>query len=137
MSLLPTGILTALLAGTLDTLAAAFILSGGKLMVFQYIVASVHGRETAFAGGSPTILMGLVFHYFIAGCFTLFFFTLYPRLYFLQKNAGAVAVLYGIFIYTLMNRIIVPLTRIHPAAFSIIGATKNAAIIVVCVAFLL
>ncbi|MEO7214460.1 hypothetical protein [Mucilaginibacter sp.] len=132
--LLLTGIIAALIAGTLDALAAVFILAGGKLVVFQYISGAVMGKESAYSGGTPTILLGLFFHYIIAASFTLVFFLMYPRIAFLRNNAGLIAFLYGIFIFVLMNRIVVPLTLIHVNPFNWLNAVKNCAILITCVA---
>jgi hypothetical protein len=135
--LLMTGIIAALTAGTLDALAAIFILAGGQAkMVFQYIAAAVVGREAAFTGGTTTIVKGVVLHYFIAAIFTLLFFGLYPLLPFLRKNAGLVAFIYGILIWAVMNLLILPRTKllIEINKFTPKGAITGAAILIICVA---
>jgi len=114
-------ILTAgLLAGTLDATAAIvnYTIEGGKLpsKIFQYIASGAVGK-VAFTGGSGMIILGIIFHYTIAFAFTLFLFMIYPRLNFLSKNRILTAILYGIFVWLVMNVIVVPMSNV-PAASS-------------------
>nr|WP_294950205.1 hypothetical protein [uncultured Mucilaginibacter sp.] len=135
--LLLTGIIAALIAGTLDALAAVYILAGGQArMVFRYIAAAAIGREQAYVIGDRATLMGLGFHYLIAAIFTAFFFFLYPREAFLRKNAGLVAFIYGLLIWFVMNLLVLPVTKlkIDINKFTFKGLTTGAAILVVCVA---
>jgi uncharacterized membrane protein YagU involved in acid resistance len=104
----------ALLVGFLDALAAVidyFISSGGRnpVIVFNYIASAVFGRDKAFAGGMLMPLVGLLFHLIIAGLFTIFFFAVYPCCPRIQTWLMATG--YGIFIWVVMNLIVVPLSR--------------------------
>jgi hypothetical protein len=103
-----------LLTGTLDILAAIvnFLAHGGQQIsrIFQYIASSVFGKP-AFTGGDSMILMGIVIHYLIAFVFTVLFFFLYPRLSILSRNKWIGAIVYGIFIWVVMNLVLVPLTK--------------------------
>lgn len=64
---LTTNILIAgLIAGTLDILAAIYLLAGGNAAgVLKYIAAGAFG-QAALAGGTEMIVFGLLFHYIIA-----------------------------------------------------------------------
>lgn len=132
-----TGIAAAVVAGTLDGLAAVYILAGGNSqMIFQYIAAGAIGREAAFIGGRHTVLIGLGYHYFIAALFTLFFFILYGREPFLRRNAGVVAFLYGVLIWIVMNFLVLPVSKLKLDInkFTFKGGITGIAILIVCVA---
>jgi hypothetical protein len=135
--LLLTGIIAALIAGTLDALAAVYILAAGQAqMVFQYIAAGAIGREAAFLGGNRSILIGVGFHYLIAAIFTLFFFFLYQREAFLRRNAGVVAFIYGILMWVVMNLLVLPVSKlkIDINKFTFKGTVTGMAILIICVA---
>lgn len=112
--------LTALLAGTLDILAAivsTYIRFGlGPDRVFKFIASGVFG-DSAFSGGTSMIFAGIIFHYFIASIWTLLFFILYPKLRNTkQKIIGGL--LYGIIIWLIMNMIVVPLSNAPEIKFN-------------------
>jgi hypothetical protein len=104
--------LTGLLAGTLDIISALTMYSTttGKnpMNVLRYISSGVVG-PSAFTGGLPMALLGLLLHFFIAYTFTLVFFLLYPRLPILAKNKVIVGLLYGVVIWLVMDLIVLPL----------------------------
>jgi hypothetical protein len=106
---------TGLLVGTLD-ISGAIINSlannGNPKMIFPYIASALFGKE-AFAGDSLMSILGGVFHYLVAYSFTIFFFLIYPRLHFLSVNRLLTGMLYGIFIWCVMNLVVVPLTQIN------------------------
>ncbi|HXB93468.1 MAG TPA: hypothetical protein VNU72_14315, partial [Puia sp.] len=76
-------LLAALIAGTLDASAAiiSYYLHGGHqpARIFRFIASGVFGKQ-ATSGGTDMVVYGVLFHYFIAFCFTAVFFILYPRL---------------------------------------------------------
>jgi hypothetical protein len=112
-------LLTTLLAGTLD-LIAAIISSGAKpLIICQYIASAVFGREAAFAGGYTMGLTGLLFHYLIAFGWTVLFFLAYPRISLLSKNIYLTGLFYGVFVWCMMNLVVVPMSRIVQAPFDL------------------
>ena len=75
--LIPAVIITGLVAGTLDGLAAIinFIMQGGKKpeVIFKYIASGVIGKD-ALTGGNGIILLGVLLHYLIAFSWTILFF---------------------------------------------------------------
>jgi hypothetical protein len=94
-------ILTWLLVGTLD-LTAAYVsqwIKTGKFAskMLQYIAGGVIGLDRSLQGGNAVEFLGLFIHYFIAFCFTLFFFWIFPKVKILQFNKWVVGALYGIF----------------------------------------
>ena len=131
--LLLTIFLTSLIAGTLDGLAAVFILAKGQAaMVFKYIASAVYGKQ-AFAGGSEIIWVGVAFHYLIAAVFTILFFIIYDLVPVIRKRAFLVAAIYGIFVWVVMNLLVLPLTQVTNA-ITLEGAIKNILILIVCIA---
>lgn len=123
-----------LIAGTLDGLAAIFLSAkGNATIVFKYISSAVLGPE-AFHGGAGTVILGISFHYFNAFAFTIFYFFIYPHLTLLRRNIVASSLLYGSFIWMVMNLCVVPLTRIGAQDYTLSGIAKSWAILVFFVA---
>lgn len=114
----------ALLAGTLDLLSAFvdyFIATGNNpLRVLPFIASGVFGKA-AFPGNAGMMLAGVFFHYLIAFLFTFFFFWLYSRTRMLAKNRVLTAIIYGLFIWMVMNLVVVQLSQ---APHTAIGAMK-------------
>lgn len=104
--------LSGLIAGTLDILAAIIVYAvilqkTTALKILQSIASGVFKKE-AYTGGSQMALYGFLFHYFIALTFAYFYFTIYPYLPFLKKNTIISGFLYGIFVWIVMNLIVLP-----------------------------
>lgn len=125
-----------LIAGTLDISAAVIsflIFFNGKLIeLFQYIASGLFGMK-AFSGGLFMAAMGLLFHYFIALSWTVFFYIMYPRLKFLRKNNFLSGILYGIFIWLVMNLIVLELSRVHSVTFGAAHTITGILILMFCV----
>jgi uncharacterized membrane protein YagU involved in acid resistance len=111
-----------LLVGTLDITAALvqFYLKTGKdpLIVLKYIASAVFG-PSAYSSGNTMAAWGLLFHYLIAFIWTILFFLIYPKLKLLSWNRVVTGILYGIFIWIMMNQVVVPLSKITPGAFNL------------------
>ena len=122
-----TVLLSGLLVGTLD-IAAAFIdvyISSGKnpLVVLNYIASGAVGKS-AFAGGIGIQLLGLFLHYIIAFAFTVLFFWLYANNKLPAKNRVVTGIIYGIFIWVVMNLIVIKLSYIPYAPLSAMKPLK-------------
>ncbi|MBF4494474.1 DUF1440 domain-containing protein [Flavobacterium sp. MR2016-29] len=105
--------LSGLIAGTLDIVAAITVYSiilnkTTGIKILQSIASGIFKKE-AYTGGSSMALIGLLLHYFIAFTFAWFYFILYPRLSFLKKNALLSGIVYGIFVWIIMNLIVLPI----------------------------
>ena len=104
-----------LLVGSLDILAAclnAYLARGtSPVVVLQFIASGAFGKA-AFAGGWQMPLLGLLFHFIIAYSFTTLFFLLYPSIKVMSKSIVITAIVYGIFIFVVMNFVVLPLTKI-------------------------
>ncbi|MGA9291611.1 MAG: hypothetical protein WBV81_03420, partial [Ignavibacteriaceae bacterium] len=111
-----------LLVGTLDILAAIIDSSIRygitPLELLQYIASGVFGAK-ALSGGLTMGIAGLVLHYFIASCWVLLFFYLFLKLKFLHSYKIFGGLLYGIFIWLVMNLIVVPLSNTHKMVFNL------------------
>ena len=125
--------LATLVAGTLDILCA-LILYG---YVFAHIsaqhilqgIASALLGKSAFEGGMGTDLLGLCIHYCIALTFATFYFFMYPRLPFLRKNRIVSGLLYGLFVWIVMNVIVLPLIGYSKFTFHWIPSIRAALIL--------
>jgi hypothetical protein len=121
------------IAGTLDILAAIFFLAGGNASgVFRYIAHAAVG-DTAYQRDIKMVVVGAVFHYFIAYCFTAGYFIFYPHIPFLRKHVVVSGLLYGIFIWSFMHFLVLPLTHNPPAPFSLANDWKNIVILMLAV----
>lgn len=128
-----TIITAGLIAGSLDILAACvqFYLRTGKNpdRVLKFVASGVFGKD-ALAGGTLYAAWGLLFHYLIAFSFTFFFFWIYPRWKVLSINKWLTAVGYGLFVWLVMNRVVVPLSQIPKIPFQLTQAMIAAAILI-------
>ncbi len=125
-----------LIVGTFDILSAFiyyFIKTGDNpFNILKYIASAVMGAD-AFNGDTLVYVSGLVLHYIIALTFTAWFFWLYPSLIYLIKNKIVAGIIYGIFIWAIMNLLVVPLTKISPRPLNTVNAIINCIILIVCI----
>jgi hypothetical protein len=118
-------ILTTLVAGTLDIIAAHVhltIISGEfPAKVFYGIAGGAIGLESAQKGGPAVFVLGVFIHYFISFSFTLFFFLLYPIASKASSNKYLNGLLYTLFVALTMNFIVLPLSALpsNPFVFNI------------------
>jgi len=127
-------LITALIAGTLDMIGAIinYTAAGGKrpTVIFQYIASAALGKT---ANGTVGIVAGLLFHYLIAFLFTLFFFLVFPKIKLWKSNTIIIAILYGVFVWSVMNLLVLPNTKLDPISFDIKKAAIAAFILIVCI----
>lgn len=124
-----------LIVGTLDMSAAVIqtLINGGSpVKMLQFISSGVFGTS-AFTTEMPYSLLGVVFHYIIALGWTILFFFLYPRVDFLSWNVIATGILYGVFVWTIMNTVILPLANTPPVKFSLLKAIVAALVLIVAI----
>ena len=105
-------LLTGLLAGALDATAACiqYLIRTGNnpARVFRYIASGVFGKGALTGSLYGMAAWGLLFHMLIAMTFTIFFFLCYPQIKMLIKNKFIAGILYGVFVWSVMNLIVVP-----------------------------
>lgn len=126
-----------LLVGTLDITSAFiyyFIRTGQPtvLNVLNYVASGLFGKA-ALTGGIGMQLAGLLLHYCIAFSFTIFFFWLFSRVKILSENRLLTGIGYGIFIWLVMNLIVVPSSKIGTRPFVLLNALINVLILIICI----
>lgn len=125
-----------LLAGVLDATAAIidFSIESGKnpIIIFVYISSGVFGKQ-AFQGSQSIAIFGLLFHFLFAIIFSAFYFLIYPGMKFLHRNKVLSAIIYGIFVWLVMNLGVVPLTITHAITFHFTKALLAASILIACI----
>jgi hypothetical protein len=100
-----------LLTGTLDAIGALIISGRTPTVIFQYIASGWFGNA-AFSGGTAMMLWGILFHYLIASAWSILLFILYPSFSRFLRNKYLTAVVFGIIIWLIMNRLVLPLTHV-------------------------
>lgn len=125
-----------LLAGTLDILAAfaSFYLKTGKnpALVLKFIASGLFGNK-AFSGGADMAIYGLLLHFIIAFLFAAFFFSVMPRLFPAASNKFLTGLGYGVFVWLVMNLLIVPLSNAPKQPFHAFDTVLSMAILIVCI----
>jgi hypothetical protein len=137
---LPTAIATTgLLAGVLDGLSAVVnhLIQGGRApqRIFKYIASGVFG-PSAMTGGTPMVVIGVCFHLLIAMAWTVLFFLAAQRLVALRRHAIVAAIGYGLFVWCVMNLVVIPLSHVQQArSFNPTQAIIGALILVAFIGF--
>lgn len=124
-----------LIVGTLDIIAAMIqtaLAGGNQVRLFQYIASGVYGAS-AFDGGVGIAALGLLFHYGIALTWTIFFFIIYPRLSFASSNRVLAGIGYGLVVWFVMNRIVLPLSNVPQRPFDLGRSAIAAAVLIVAI----
>ncbi|HYJ64561.1 MAG TPA: hypothetical protein VEV62_12510 [Parafilimonas sp.] len=118
-------LLTTIVAGTLDIIAAHVdqTIRTGRFpdKMFYAIAGGAIGLQRAFTSGKEVLLLGIFIHYFIAFCFTLFYFVIYPAVKKVLPNKFVNGFLYALFVQAVMTFIVLPLTAFpkRPFVFTI------------------
>jgi uncharacterized membrane protein YagU involved in acid resistance len=127
---------SALLVAILDIGAALlqqFIKTGkNPEIVLKFIASGLFGPQ-AFTGGTMMSVYGLVLHFFIAFGFTLLFFALTAKFPGLAKHIIPTGVVYGVFIWLVMQFIVLPLSKAPPLPLTASGALLSILILIVCI----
>lgn len=135
--IVPTILTTGFIAGTMDITGAcisAYVSSGlSPVFILQYVASGALGKE-AFTGGALTAIAGLIIHYCIAYSWTLLFFLAYPKLSFLQFNKFTVGILYGAFVWVMMNQVVLRIAGMVPdTPLHITKAALGMFILMICI----
>jgi uncharacterized membrane protein YagU involved in acid resistance len=86
-----------------------------------------------FNGENIMILWGLIFHFIIATIFAIFFFWLSKMLPSILKNKLLTGILYGFFIWSVMQFIVLPLSDAPKSPLHFTGAIIAILILIVCI----
>jgi hypothetical protein len=128
-------ILAWLLVGTLDITCASIqtlIYGRDVINLFKFVASGFFGEE-ASKGGMEYAFYGLAFHYFIAFSWTTLFFLVYPKLKLWSINRIVTGIGYGLFIWLVMNRVVLKLSNIPPFPFRLMSAVIGASILIVAI----
>jgi hypothetical protein len=106
-----------LLAGAADMSYALIWFSGVKGVPWMKIPQSVAGGligKTSFDGGMATVALGMGLHWLVAFIWATIF-VIAARRFFpaLLRNSVPVGLLYGAFVYFVMNWVVLPLDAMH------------------------
>jgi hypothetical protein len=117
-SLLRPIALGGLIIGTADAIIYHWLVSsvlGGYPLtsVFQYIASGALG-ESAFAGGIPTALLGVLIHFVISFVVAGVFILSASRISLLRRYSIVSSLLYGFGVFIVMNIIVTPLSATPP-----------------------
>jgi len=115
-----------LIAGTLDITENLIFnqLRGITLkMVFQYIASGLIGMRS-FQAGDASAVLGLVLHYLIATIWTTVFYGASRKLAVLRQRPVISGLLYGVFVYLIMNLIVLPLSGIPHSVKAVTLASR-------------
>ncbi len=117
-----TILLTGLIVAIIDGLAAIVLTlaASGRspAVVFQYIASGLIG-QAAFSGGTTTVIVGVLCHFFIAMTWSATFFLLHPFVSSFVPGKMAKSILYGIIIWTMMNLVILPASLVQRGPFNL------------------
>ena len=132
-------LLTGLIAGILDGAGAVivYLIRGGRTpeRIFNFIASGVFG-PAAMTGGTPMVVAGIGFHMIIAMGWTILFFLAARHFEALRRQWIAAAVGYGILVWILMNKVVLPLSRVQMAATTTWNSILvGALVLVVCIGF--
>lgn len=108
-----------LVVGSIDALYAIvfWVPRGGRpIRIFQSIAAGLLGRS-AFEGGVPTALLGVVLHYFIAFAIVFVYWWMAGRVDLLLRRYLLCGAIYGLIVYAVMNYVVIPLSAARQGRF--------------------
>ena len=104
---------TGLIAGALDATAACiqyYINTGNDpARVFRYVASAALGKDVMTKDLYAMAAWGLLFHMAIAMTWSLVFFLLFQSIRGVLKNKFVAGISYGIFVWAVMNLVVVPL----------------------------
>lgn len=128
-------IITGLVAGSLDLVMAMLLfVSRSKQkpsVLFRYIASAAFGAKVSTAGMGMAWL-GLVFHYLIAMVWTVLYFFVFQRVL-PCGSVAAHAVVYGMFVWVVMNLVVLPMSKAEPRPWSAPLALVNIVILIIAI----
>lgn len=125
-----------ILVGTMDGLSAVihYLIKGGQHpeKVFNFIASGLFGKA-GLSGGVQMVVAGILFHFIIAGIWTFIFFRAYARIEIMRRNRIITGVLYGLLVWTIMTRVVLPLSRTPKIPFRWEPAITGALILIIAI----
>lgn len=127
---------TGFIVGSFDMLLAfanAWWSAGiSPMRVLQFIASGLLG-ENAFRPSYGIVLLGLVIHFFIAFFWTVLFFIIYHHYKRIVRPPFLQGFFYGLFIWFVMNVLVLPLTNVPTSDFQWFGAIKGMVILIIAI----
>ena len=121
-----------IVVGTIDAIDAFvfFGLRSGSTptRIFQSIAGGWVGRAS-YAGGARTVAIGATTHYLIAFGIVLTYFLLSRYARVLVRHPIVCGIVYGLLVYLVMNRVIIPLSAIGPGPWPALPVLANGLLI--------
>jgi len=109
-----------LIVGILDGMAACVnaYLARGVMpsAVFRYVASGAFG-SSAFSGSTLMVVYGLLFHLTIAMGWTFLFYWASTKMKLLTNHKIVAGLGYGIFVWLMMNLMVLPLSNIPPITY--------------------
>jgi hypothetical protein len=99
-------------------------------MLFQYIASAVFG-PVAFEGGRRMVVLGLFFHFIVALGWVGLYFVIHPWI--AGWGMFADAVVYGLFVWCMMNLVVVPFSKAVPRPLTFAFVSINILILIVTI----
>lgn len=131
-------ILTAgLVAGCFDLLTAILVYSVAMqrttdIKLLQGIGRAAFGSNS-FQDETSLALSGVAVHFFIAFCFAIFYFFIFPYVAFFRRQRIISGLLYGIFAWCVMNLAILPLFHVANIPHKWDSIVRGAVILMFCI----
>lgn len=127
----------AFIVGTLDITAAClqvYLRTGQPSVkpVLLFVASGLLGK-TAYNNGDIMMLVGLLVHYCVATAFTFFFFLVVARFSFARHQRLLTGILYGAFVWVVMNLLVLPLTGAAPLQRTFSRVATGMGILIVCI----
>lgn len=97
-----------------------YLMRGGENIadIFRFIASGVFGITEASSDKIIMPIAGAIFHFIIAYLWTIFLFLIYPKINWLKKNKIIAGFVYGIFIWTVMTLVVLPLSNTPKIPFN-------------------
>ena len=117
-AILVGGAAVAVLDGLDAIVAYKLVLGFEPIPIYQFVASGLVG-PSAFAGGLASAALGLAVHVLVAFSAAAAFTVASLWWPALRRHAGAAGAAHGIAVYAFMNAVVIPLSRIPPAPFSL------------------
>jgi uncharacterized protein YacL len=125
-----------IVAGIMDGLGASLMFywrtGNGPEGVFKFVASGALG-EAALQGGPVTALIGVIFHLIIAFIWALIYVRFYKQIRRVVRSWVVSGVLYAIFVWSVMNLVVIPLSRTAPVTLTLMGSIRSALVLVFCI----
>jgi len=131
-----TILLAGVIAGVLDITAAVVttvLRDRPPVRMLQSIASGVLGPNS-YNGGGKTAALGLLLHFIIATGWAAVFYAVSRKVGFLVRQPIISGLLYGIFVFCVMNLVVLPLSAFpHRVTFPLSNTIIGVAVIMLCV----